>query len=153
MTASILGPNGSPMVELAGDRAWMKRVIGDIVCSFQWLDIGQEEPTACMCLFPAARHMDTAAYVIPQANAHVYATSKGEQSPALLGLAFKAAHHMGFFPDQSTVHRIMDIVLEGIPDLIRMPSAQPATLHIARARLGIEAQASINGRVVNQEIL
>lgn len=156
MSASILGPNGQRMVELGGERAWLTRTKGDIVVSYQWIqidDIDREAPVACMVMFPGARHMDTAAYVIPQKNAHEYATSRGEQSPALMGMAFKAALHMGFFPDDSTVHRIMDIVLDGIADLIRMPSEQPGSLNIKRMVMGIEASASMNGRVLHQEVL
>lgn len=156
MSASILGPNGQRMVELGGERAWLTRTKGDIVVSFQWIqvdEIDREAPTACMCLYPAQRHMDTAAYVIPQKNAHEYATSRGEQSAALLGMAFKAAVHCGFFPDQSTVHRIMDIVLENIPDLLKMPSDQPGALNIKRLVHGIEASASVNGKVIHQEVL
>jgi len=156
MSASILGPNGQRMVELGGERAYLTRTKGDIVCSMQWIQIDEvdrEAPSACMCLFPAMRHMDTAAYVIPQKNAHAYATRDGGQSPALMGLAFKAAVHMGFFPDKSTVHRIMDIVLENIPDLIRMPSEQPGSLNIARLVRGIEAKATVNGKTFNEELL
>lgn len=153
---SILGPNGQRLVELGGDRAWRTRVKGDIVVSFQWIqldDIDDQYPTPCMCLFPAARHMETAAYVIPQRNAHVYATSRGEQSPALLGLAFKAAVHMGFFPDRATVFRIMDILLENIPDLVRMPSDQPGALNLKRLVHGIEASAAINGKTIHEEVI
>lgn len=156
MSASILGPNGQRMVELGGERAWLTRTKGDIVVSFQWIqvdEIDREAPVACMCMFPAARHMDTAAYVIPQQNAHEYASNRGGQSPALVGLAFKAALHLGFFPDKSTVHRIMDICLENLPDLIRMPSEQPGALDIKRALLGIEASASVNGKTIVQEVL
>jgi hypothetical protein len=152
-TQSILGPHGTPMVELGGERAWLQRIKGDIVCSFQWLDIGLEEPHPCMALFPAMRRMDTAAYVIPQRNAWAYATRDGNATPEHLGVAFKAALHMGFHPDQSTVHRIMDIIVEGIPDLVRMPSDQPASLHVARVLMGIEASAKVNGKVVKEEVL
>ena len=134
-------------VELGGDRAWRKRVIGDIVCAYQWLDIGEDEPTPCMTLFPAKRRMDTAAYVIPQRNAHAYAANNGHASGDLMGLAFMAAEHMGFFPDKSTVSRIMNIVLEGIPDLIDMPSDQHADLGIKRPLQGIEATVTLNGRI------
>jgi hypothetical protein len=156
MSASILGPNGQRMVELGGERAWLTRTKGDIVCSFQWIqvdEIDRDAPVACMTLFPAMRHMDTAAYVIPQRNAYVYANRDGGQSPALMGLAFKAAQHMGFFPDQMTVHRVMDIVLAGLPDLIRMPSEQPGSLNIKRIVHGIEASASVNGKRIHEEVL
>lgn len=156
MSASILGPNGQRMVELGGERAWLTRTKGDIVCSFQWMhidDIDPDAPVACMCLFPAMRQMDVGAYVIPQRNAHEYATSSGEQSPALLGLAFKACAHMGFFPDRMTVHRVMDIVLENLPDLIRMPCDQPSDLNIKRIVQGLEARATINGKTIREEVL
>ena len=156
MSGSILGPNGQRMVELGGERAWLQRTKGDIVCSYQWMhidEIDRDAPIACMCLFPAMRHMDTAAYVIPQANAHVYAANDGAASPELAGLAFKAAVHMGFFPAKTTVHRIMDIVLDGLPDLIKMPSEQPNALEIKRALHGIEAKATVNGKTFNEALL
>ena len=153
MTSSILGPNGSRLVEMGGERAWRVRTKGDIVVSFQWLDIGGEEPEACMCLFPALRRMETGAYVIPQANAYAYATRDGGATEQHVGLAFKAAIHMGFFPDKSTIQRIMDAVVENIPDLIEMPSEQPGALNIKRAVMGIEATASVNGRTIVSEVL
>jgi len=156
MSASILGPNGQRMVELGGERAWLTRTKGDIVVSFQWLHIDEldrEAPVPCMCLFPAVRHMDTAAYVIPQRNAYAYASNRGGQSPALVGLAFKACAHMGFFPDRMTVHRVMDIVLENLADLIKMPSEQPGALDIKRRVLGLEASARVNGKTLIEEVL
>lgn len=153
MTGSILGPSGSQLVELGGERSWRTRVKGDIVVSFQWLDIGGEDPEPCMCLFPANRRMDTAAYVIPQRHAHAYATSDGGATPQHVGTAFKAAIHMEFFPDKTTVHRIMDAIVENMPDLIEMPSDQPGALDIKRAILGIEATAKVNGRTVVSEVL
>lgn len=151
--ASILGPSGMPMVELAGERAWRVRTIGDIVCSFQWLDIGEEEPAPCMALFPANRRMDVAAYVIPQRNAYAYADSNGNPTRELLGSAFKAAIHMGFHPDQTTVRRIIDVIVEGMPDLIEMPSEQPAALEVRKVLHGIEATAKVNGRTIHEELL
>lgn len=148
----ILGATGLKLVELGGERAWMQRTTGDIVSSFQWLQLG-DDPQACLCLFPAARHVDTAAYVIPQRNAHAYALSDGGATPALMACAFTAASHMGMHPDKSTVHRIMDIVLDAIPDLIRMPSDQPADLNISRRVYGIEATATVNGKVFDQSLI
>lgn len=156
MSGSILGPSGRPMVELGGERAWLQRVKGDIVCSFQWLQLDELDPDApipCMCLFPTVRRMETGAYVIPQRNAYAYATNRGGPTPALLASAFQAAQDLGFFPDKTTVTRVMDIVLEGLPDLIRMPSEQPHSLDVARRRLGIEASVTINGKTYREDVL
>ena len=75
-----------------------------------------------------------------------------EASPEQLA-AFNAAQTLGFFPDQSTVFRIVDIIVDGLADLIRMPSDQPGSLEVKRAILGIEARARVNGQVVHEELL
>ena len=64
-----------------------------------------------------------------------------------------AATSMGFYPDQSTVFRIVDVIVDGLPDLIRMPSDQPGQLDIKRAIHGIEATAKVNGNVIHQELI
>jgi len=157
MSASILGPSGMPMVQLGGERAWLQRVKGDIVCCFQWLDrsdIDPEGPHPCMVLFPAVRRMETGAYVIPQRNAYAFADKHGNPTPHLLGSAFKAAMDMGFYPDSMTVHRIVDVIVEGLADLVKMPSEQHADLNTRKAEhFGIEASAKVNGRTIHQEVL
>lgn len=151
--SSILSPRGTSMVMVGGDRAWLQRTKGDIAISFEWLDVGKQEPSACMVLFPTALKMDGGAYAIPQDNAYEYADDKGGPTPYLLTAAYNAAATMGFFPDQSTVFRIVDIIVEGLPDLIRMPSDQPGALNVERAVLGIEARAKVNGETVHEEVL
>lgn len=151
--SSILGATGANWVECGGERSWMHRGKGDIVVSYQWLDIGKKEPVACMVLFPTTPKMDGGAYAIPQDNAYEYGDSKGNPTPYLLTAAMNAATSMGFHPDQSTVFRIVDIIVDGLPDLIRMPSDQPGALAIKRAVHGIEATAKVNGQVVHQEVI
>lgn len=157
MSASILGPSGMPMVELGGERAWLVRVKGDIVCSFQWLDrpaISKEGPHPCMALYPAVPRMEAGAYVVPYRNIWAYANEDGSPSEHLLNAAFQATIDMGFFPDQCTVHRVVDIIVDGLEDLKKMPSEQPAHLNTRKAEhFGIEASAKINGRTIHQEVL
>ena len=154
MTASILGPSGSPMIELAGERAWITRTIGEFICSYQGLDLQDgEDPQACMCIVRANRALDVVPYVIPQRNAFAFADNRGNPTPHALGAAMKAAITMGTFPAQDTVRKIVDIIVEGIPDLIKMPSDQPASLEVARMLLGIEAHAAVNGKTIAAEVL
>ena len=154
MTASILGPSGSKFVELGGERAWLQRTIGEFTCSFQWLDLDDgEDPQACMCIFRATRAMDVMPYVIPWKNAYAFADKTGGPSPHAIGAAMKACIHMGTFPAKDTVRKLLDIIVEGIPDLIRMPSEQMAGLDVKRTFYGMEATAKVNGRVVREEIL
>lgn len=159
--SSILGPNGTPMVELGGERAWRQRTIGDIVCSFQWLDLraagdntADGHPEPCMCLFPAFRRMDTGAYTIPMRNAWHYVDSKGNPTPQLLKTAALAAETLGFdMNDKSSISRMLDIICEGIPDLLDMPSEQPSALEVAKYRMGIEVTARAAGQDMHSEVL
>lgn len=150
---SILGPSGQSWVELGGDRSWEQRVKGDIVVSYQWLMAGKKEPQACMVLFPTVPKMDGGAYAIPQENAYEYGDARGNPTPYLMTAAMNAATSMGFFADESTVFRIVDIIIEGLADLIRMPSEQPASLNLEKPKYGIEASAKVNGEIVHQEVI
>lgn len=151
--SSILSARGQTMVELGGERTWLQRVKGDICITFQWLHVGKKEPQACMVLFPATLKLDGGAYAIPQENAYEYVTSNGNPTPYLLTAALNAATSMGFFPDQSTVFRIVDIIVDNLPDLVRMPSEQPGELNLERIVRGIEATAKVNGQVLHQEVI
>jgi hypothetical protein len=150
---SILSPRGQSWVEIGGDRCWMQRVKGDICVTFQWLMAGRKEPSPCMVLTPMAVKLDGGAYVIPQENAYEYADILGNPTPHLMVAAFNAAQQMGFFPDQSTVFRIVDIIVDGLPDLIRMPSEQPDDLNLKAPTLGIEATTKVGGQVFRQEVI
>lgn len=153
MSAGLLGPRGQSWVSVGGDRCFEQRIKGDICVSLQWLEVGKKEPSACMVLFPTTLKLDGGAYAIPQENAYEYADSKGGPTPYLLTAAFNAAQTMGFFPDKSTVFRIVDIIVESLPDLIRMPSEQPGQLDMKRIVQGIEATARVGGQVFRQEVI
>lgn len=158
---SLLGPRGTPMVELGGERAWRQRVIGDIVCSFQWLDLraagdpnGEEWPEPCMVLFPAYRRMETGAYTIPQRNAYAYVDNKGNVTPQLLKSSALAAETLGFdMNDRASISRMLDIICEGMPDLIDMPSEQPGALEVQRHRMGIEVNVRAAGQTLHTEVM
>lgn len=151
--SSILSARGSRVVELGGEHSWLQRSKGDIVANYQWLDIGNREPEACLVLFPQTLKLEGGAYVIPQGNAHEFCTNKGDPTPHLLTAAYNAAVTMGFFPDQSTVFRIIDIIAEGLPDLVRMPSEQPRALDLKRQVVGIEASARVGGQTFHEEVI
>jgi hypothetical protein len=149
----IMSPRGQSYVELGGERAWLQRVKGDICITYQWLNTGKSEPSACMVLFPIRAKMDGGAYAIPQENAYEYATAEGKATPYLMVAAFNAAQSMGFFPDKSTVHRVVDAIIDGLSDLVRMPSEQPGQLDIKALLKGIEAKVKVNGQVFREEVI
>lgn len=159
MGIALLGPNARPMVGLGGTEAWKQRTIGGITCSFQWIDLsasGGEPANACMCLFNPNRTMKPGAYVIPQQNAYEYGTKSGHPTAHLFASAFALAEQLGFdMRDRSAIRKAIDIIIEGLPDLILMPSEPPNSpdVILREAVRGIEATARVNGKVVHQEVL
>jgi hypothetical protein len=160
---SLLGPTARPMVQLGGAVAWRTRTIKGIVCSFQWLDLRKQgfEDTpehasvACMCLFRPASH-DRGAYVVPQPHAFHYGDKNGNPTTHLATAAFAAAEQLGFdMRDKHAIRTIIDIIIEGLPDLILMPSEAPENTDVIvkKAIQGIEASATVNGKTIHQEVL
>lgn len=161
MTPTLLGPRGTPMVELGGERAWRQFTKGDVVASLQWLDLQAQDPDfpedgpiPCLCLFHSFRRMDTGAHIIPQRYAYLYGATDGKPTQAFFNGVMNACETLGFDRnDKASQHRIMDIVLDAMPDLILMPSTQPNALEVKKHVSGIEASVKINGRMAHQESL
>jgi hypothetical protein len=162
---TLLGPSARPMVALGGASAWKTRTIKGITCSFQWLDLSGhvldpasgacgEQVNACMCLFRPGSL--AGAYVIPQQLAYLYGTKDGTPTAHLLTAAFGAAQKLRYdMRDRMAVRNVIDIIIEGLPDLILMPSEAPndPAVILRNAIKGIEASAKVNGRVVHEEVL
>jgi hypothetical protein len=51
--------------------------------------------------------------------------------PAVAAKALKACEVLGLEPTPRNAQRIATIIIDGLPDLIRMPAAPPAELHDA----------------------
>lgn len=154
----ILGTSGKPVIEFGGANAWRKFVKGDLVCSLQWTHVGGDEPEPVAALYSANRRMDSGAYVVPQANAHHYFTPQGHPTEHLMNAAFGAAEHLGYFPDRTTIFRIVDVLTDAAADLVKMPTSLPGSVAAAirkegeRNVMGIEATASVNGKVIAERV-
>ncbi len=159
MTASLLGPRGTPYVELGGERAWRQFTKGDITCSLQWIDLQAQDPAfpeagpiPCMCLFHSFRRMETGAHVIPQRYAYLYGANEGKPTDHFYRAVIDACETIGFDRnDKAAQHRVMDLVLDAMPDLILMPSEQPKPLEVKPQSQGIEASVTINGHKAHEE--
>ncbi|WP_213956331.1 hypothetical protein [Variovorax sp. dw_954] len=161
MTASLLGPRGTPYVELGGERAWKQYTKGDIVCSLQWIDLQAQDPEfpedgpiPCMVIFHAFRRMETGAHVIPQRFAYLYGAREGKPTPYFFSAVVNACETVGFDRnDRAAQHRMMDLVVEAMPELILMPTQQPSALEIKSHRLGIEATVRNGGKTIHSEVI
>ncbi|MCY1167122.1 hypothetical protein D9M73_70790 [compost metagenome] len=97
--------------------------------------------------------MDTGAHVIPQRYAYIYGASQGKPTDHFFRAVVDACETVGFDRnDKAAQFRMMDAVLEAMPDLIQMPSDMPDALGLKKLRLGgVEATVKVNGRVAHQE--
>ena len=158
---SLLGPAGTPYVNLGGERAWRQYTKGDMVCSLQWIDLQAHDPNfpedgpiPCMVLFHAFRRVEAGAHVIPQRYAYLYGARDGKPTPHFFRAVVDACETMGFDRnDKAAQFRCIDLVVEAMPDLILMPSEQPTPLEIKRHRLGIEVTARNGGKTLHSEVL
>ena len=72
----------------------------------------------------------------------------------LLRKAFEAAEAMGYTAhDRSTIHRVIDIIVEGLPDLIMMPTEQPHALATKRRKIGVELAVKAHGQEIHSEVI
>lgn len=161
--AALLGPSARPMVAFGGKDAWKHRVIKGVHCSFQWLDLrphGFEDTpdhacVPCMCLF-RPHVLGCEPFIVPQPHAYLYGDNKGNPTAHLFSSAFDAADGLGFdMRDKHALRTVVDIIIEGLPDLICMPSEPPehSDVLVKAALMGIEATAKINGKVIREDVL
>lgn len=125
---------------IGGEKAWKKYRRGDIGIAFHWVN---EEPT--MVLFPINRP-GAGAYALGLSSLHRYVQSNGYPDlETLIPAAHKAAEVMQLAPTKTTLHAIVDAVLDAAPDLVDMPPAQPDPVETAVAG---EMQLLNHGEVV-----
>lgn len=160
--SEILGPIGIPFTDLSGDRAWRSYTRGDVTASLQWIDVqardpdfDHEGPVPCMVLFHAHRRMNTGSYCIPQVNAFHYASSRGDHPPPeFVAMIGDVTEELGFDRnDRFAWHRIFSLVIDTMPDLIRMPSEQPKALDVKREVVGIEATVRAAGQTIFTDLI
>lgn len=129
---------------ILGDNAWLKRINHGLVSSYQWFN---GEPA--MFLYPAGKERG-GAFVLPIDSAHQWVMSNGHPDLAhAIPVAMQAAKTMGLDTDKSTIRRIVDVIIDGIPDLLRMPPERPKTLDEPGVAIG-EASIKLDGEVIHE---
>ncbi len=148
ISSSILSNTGLPMVLLGGDFVWRRRVTGDIVSEFKWL---QDEPV--MILYRAVPSTKTGAFIIRLEDAHKYAQSNGMPSIELMRDSMRAADSIGFFADKDAAKRMIDIILDGLPDLLAMPPMPPEQTKVDKPIGDGELSIKINGKTAMETLV
>lgn len=115
-------------------KSFLTRQHRDIICSFSWVN---EE--RAMILIPAYRK-GAPWFIVMESRAWEYDDPK-----QLAQSAIKACEVLGIEPSKPNWVRIATIIHEGLPDLVRMPSAPPPEFH--DANFG-EMHLKANGEII-----
>lgn len=135
---------------IGGERAWRRFRKGDIAVALHWVN---GEPA--MVLFPAhmteSRVRRIVPFVIPLSVGHEYVASDGHPNlmRALQG-ATEAAICLGMQPELSVVHRIIDAIVEAIPDLVAMPPEPTALQQVDQGPAVGELSIKVDGQTVKE---
>lgn len=101
---------------LGGPKAWKTRTQGDIVVAYHWIN---GDPA--MVLWPLRKPLGCVPFCIGMSHAYKYAHGTGYPTRYCLQQAAVAAGVMGMDTTKQTVRRIVEVILDGLEDLIRMP--------------------------------
>lgn len=101
------------------NKAHLSRVHGDITVIFSWLN-----DERAMFLIP---HLRKGApwYVVMEGAAYTWDDSDPKNVAAVASKAVKACEVLGLEPSPTNCRRIAGMVIDGLEDLIRMPSSPP----------------------------
>jgi hypothetical protein len=112
-------------VQLDLRKAHLHRKHGDLLVVFTWINDGR-----AMVLMPAVRR-GAPWFVVMENAAYTWDDSNPLNVPLVVGKALKACEVLGIEPNPSNCRRLAGIVIDGLPDLISMPSAPPVEYHQA----------------------
>lgn len=144
LKTNLLHASGQRMVMLGGD-VYEQLTKGDIVHEYKWVD---GEPV--MLIYKRVLGNNTPAYMIEMKDAHEYAMSNGGPTKRLLStLCFDAAKALRMEHDKFGLYRLIDVIVEGMDILLKMPP-EPKAIEVAnRPSTGNdELSIKIDGKVV-----
>lgn len=123
-------------------KAHLSRVHGDITVIFSWIN-----DERAMFLIP---HLRKGApwYVVCESAAYTWDDMDANNIPVVVQKATKACEVLGIEPSPWNCRRVAGMIIDGLPDLIRMPSSPPTEYH--RASFG-NMELRANGQVIASE--
>lgn len=105
-------------------QAHLVRHHGQITVVYTWMRLpGEHEPERVMILMATHRSVKNPWFILREPLAHVY----GSDDQELMLAAIRACNVLDLEPSRATAAKVASIILEGLPDLIEMPSAPDPT--------------------------
>jgi hypothetical protein len=129
-------------VSIDTKKAFLHRTHGDITVIFTWVN-----DERAMVLLPH-RRAGAPWYIVMDSAAYTWDDSNRKSVEVVARKAFKACEVLGIEPSPTNCRRIAGIIIDGLPDLIRMPSA-PSTEYYNTSMGSMTLRA--NGQTVAQQ--
>lgn len=120
-------------------KSFLTRVHGDILANYSWVN-----DERALILIPMLRK-GAPWYIVMESAAHTWDDNDPSNIPQVMRKGTKACEVLGIEPTPRNVVRVAKIIVEGLPDLIRMPSAPPQEFH--KQNFG-EMHLKANGEVI-----
>ena len=125
-------------------KAHLHRTHGDLVVVFSWLN-----DQRAMFLIPRYRNK-APWYVLLDSAAYEWDDEEPGNVPLVAAKAMKACEVLGIEPTSQNARRIAGIIIDSLPDLIRMPSAPVAE----KFETGFgEVKVMANGEQIGGEVI
>lgn len=124
-------------------KAHLVRHHGEIMALYTWIN-----DERAMVLIASRRPPGSPWYCIMESASYLYADEFGNPTHRLAASASKAAEVLGLDQTGSAVRKLIDIIVDGLPDLIRMPSSPPT--EYANAAIG-EVKIMADGKLIGGE--
>jgi hypothetical protein len=104
-------------------RAHLVRQHGDITAIFTWIN-----DERAMVLAPNKRP-GAPWYVVMESAAFTWDDTLSEDAPAVARKAMKACEVLGIEPNVKNAVRMVNMIANNLPDLVKMPSSPPAEMY------------------------
>jgi hypothetical protein len=125
-------------------KAWKTRTHGDLVAVYSWLN-----DERALFLIPLYRQK-APWFVVMESAAWSWDDEDPKNVANVAGKAMKACEVLGIEPTAQNARRIAGIVIDGLPDLIRMPTSPEKEMH--KTGFG-EMHLKANGETIASDLI
>jgi hypothetical protein len=146
----VVSAAGKPMFAVGGANAHATHEFKGYVVSLEWDEVDGEP---MMMIWPALSGKESGVYGIALSSAAVYADATGKPTNEGLFRLGKALTLLGRDVLPIELHRLCDVVMQFLPNLLRMPPA-PKTIRHQRTRaklLSIEQRDDRTGKTIHEQ--
>lgn len=125
-------------------KTWLMREHRDLTAVYTWMN-----DERCMILIPTYRQK-APWYVVMESASYTWDDEDPANVPLVAAKAAKCCEVLGMEPTPANCNRVAAIIIDGLPDLIRMPSSPP----VEQYKTGFgKMELRAGGETIAQEVI